>query len=193
MNLPSWICRTAPVLAVAIAASSTMGAACSRQSGGGPAPGPAPAPGAATPAAPVKGERISVPGSGAPAAPASAPDAPAAPDPSFQLSVVPPPAQPIGTETTARVEVKPGPGYKINREFPTKLSLTAPEGVTVPKLVFELGDAAKVDDHQLTFDVKLTAGKPGAYQITGKLKFAVCTEESCDPKSRNIGIAVTAL
>ena len=45
---------------------------------------------------------------------------------------------------------------------------------------------------KLAFDVKVTPSKPGSFALGGTLKFAVCTETTCDPKKRAIAIALTA-
>jgi hypothetical protein len=113
-------------------------------------------------------------------------------DSSFQLTVEQPAAVAAGGEVTLRVRVTPGTGYKMNAEFPTKLTLEPTAGVTLGKSSLVLADAEKFDDHQLVFAVKATPVASGSYTVNGKIKFAVCTDATCDPKKRNLAFAVTA-
>jgi hypothetical protein len=113
-------------------------------------------------------------------------------DASFQLTVEQPAAVAAGGETTLRVRVTPGTGYKMNAEFPTKLTLEPTAGVTLGKTSLVLADAEKFDDGQLVFAVKATPAASGSYTVNGKIKFAVCTDATCDPKKRNVAFAVTA-
>jgi len=152
-------------------------------------------PGAPTPA--PAGETVAVPGAPAPgtapAAPGAAPAAPAsgAPDTSFQLTVTAPAPGAAGAEAVARVTVVPGAGYKMNKEYPTRLVVQPPAGVTVAKADMVLADAT-FDPHKLSFDVKVVAAKAGTYPVAGTIKFAVCTDATCDPKKQPIAFDVVA-
>jgi hypothetical protein len=112
-------------------------------------------------------------------------------DASYKLAVTPASAA-AGAEAVAKVQVTPSTGWHVNMDFPTQLNIKAPEGVTLTKAVMEIGDAAKVNDNELTFDVKLTAAKAGTYKVDGEIKFAVCTPDSCDPKKRPIAFELVA-
>jgi hypothetical protein len=183
------------------AAALLGAAACSKAESRGADVGAPPTQAAPTERVAVPGERVAVPGEtvavpGAPA-PAAAPaptGAPAgnAPDSSFKLAVSAPAPGAAGAQSVARVTVTPGTGWKMNEEYPTKLTVQAPEGVTVVKAEQVLADAAAFDPHQLAFDVKLTAAKAGTYPVTGTLKFAVCTDATCDPKKQTIAFDVVA-
>jgi hypothetical protein len=80
----------------------------------------------------------------------------------------------------------------MNAEFPTKLTLDPIAGVKLSKASLVLADAEKFDDHQLVFAVQATPEAAGSYTVSGKIKFAVCTDATCDPKKRNVSFAVTA-
>ncbi len=104
-----------------------------------------------------------------------------------------------GAESTAKITVKPGAGYHVNTEYPIKLTLTAPDGVAVPKVLLEAGghdkakgDADQLDEQNLTFSVKLTPAKTGSYTVNGSFKFAVCDKDQCLPKKEQIAIVVAA-
>jgi hypothetical protein len=116
-----------------------------------------------------------------------------------QLVIEPPGDVAAGSEAVARITVTPGKGYKVNTEYPTKLTLTPATGVTLAKDRFTAGghdkakgDADMMDEKQLTFAVKLTPAASGTYTINGNFKFAVCDADQCLAKQENISIAVAA-
>lgn len=158
--------------------------------------------------APVKsaateGERIAVPGSavvapptmntGAPASmgtkTAGSAAVPAGADTSYTLTIDPFSGAP-GAAVAGNLKIVPGKGFHINKDFPVKLTLEAPAGVTLAKSVQEQPDATKFDDDNLIFSVKATAATAGTYNIKGKFKFAVCTASTCDPKALPVDIAL---
>jgi hypothetical protein len=140
------------------------------------------------------GHKISVPGGGSGQAPGGGSAAPVDDknDTSFNLQVTPPAAGKAGADATAHVVVTPGTGYHVNQDFPTKLVITPPDGVTVAKAEQHKEDAATFNETKLQFDVVLTPAKAGTYKVAGSLKFAVCTETSCDPKKREIAFDLAA-
>jgi hypothetical protein len=97
-----------------------------------------------------------------------------------------------GAETVARVVVRPGKGFHMNKDYPTKLSLELPAGVTSAKAVLMPADAETFDDNQLAFAVKLTPAAAGDYSIPATLKFAVCTDSTCNPKKQAIALSLKA-
>lgn len=113
-------------------------------------------------------------------------------DSSFKLVVEQPGEVAAGAATTLRIRVTPGTGYKMNAEFPTKLTLDPTAGVKLDKTSLVLADAEKFDEQQLVFAVKATPEAAGSYTVNGKIKFAVCTDATCDPKKRNVAFTVTA-
>jgi hypothetical protein len=149
---------------------------------------PISAPGAKAPATeriPMPGDAITGMGTGTAAAPAGK-------DSSFSVALEVPANVASGAEAIASVKVTPGAGYKVNEEYPTKLTLQPTDGVTTAKAVLLKGDAAKFDQHELAFNVKLTPTKAGTYTVNGTLAFAVCTEATCDPKTEKIAINLVA-
>ncbi|MCE9571924.1 MAG: hypothetical protein K8W52_02090 [Deltaproteobacteria bacterium] len=185
---------------VALAAAVALSACKSAESKGGGTPPPVAAAGAgdkiAVPGG--AGDKVAVPGApeGAPgtAAPAkgSGAVAEAGPDSSFNLTITAPTGAKAGAEAVAHVEVTPGSGYHVNEDFPTKLVIDPAEGVTVAKAEQAKDDAQIFTSKKLAFDVKLTPTKAGTFNLGGTLKFAVCTETTCDPKKRAIAIALVA-
>ena len=116
-----------------------------------------------------------------------------------KLAIEAPADAKAGAEAVAKVTVTPGTGYHVNTEFPTKLTLTPPEGVTLTKAQLVAGghdkakgDADTLEEKQLAFAVKLTAKASGSYTINGDFKFAVCDASQCLPKRETIAITVAA-
>ncbi|HEX2687659.1 MAG TPA: hypothetical protein VHN14_13630 [Kofleriaceae bacterium] len=116
-----------------------------------------------------------------------------------KLAVEPPADAKAGAEAVAKIVVIPGAGYHVNTEFPTKLTLTSPQGVALAKAQLVAGghdkakgDADALDEQQLAFAVKLTPAASGSYTINGDFRFAVCDVSQCLPKREIIAIAVAA-
>ena len=114
------------------------------------------------------------------------------PDSSFDLQIAPPADAKAGAESIAHIVITPGKGYHVNQDYPVKLTLQPPSGVTIAKATQVKADAAQMTASKLAFDVKLTPAKAGSYSVTGQLKFAVCTESTCDPKKRPIAFQLAA-
>ncbi|HVK65816.1 MAG TPA: hypothetical protein VM694_15140 [Polyangium sp.] len=96
-----------------------------------------------------------------------------------------------GDKATATVTIKAKGEYHVNLEYPHKLILKAPDGVTLEKAKLVAADA-KVSKEELSFTVVATAAAPGKRTIEAELKGAVCTEKTCEPFSETISIPVDA-
>jgi hypothetical protein len=111
-------------------------------------------------------------------------------DASYTLTLDAPDRLASGAEGTVRVSVVPKQGWKMNKEFPTKLEVVAPAGVQVVKAEQRVADAERFDDGGATFAVKFKAGEAGAKAFQAKFKFAVCTDATCDPKKQDLAWTV---
>jgi hypothetical protein len=105
----------------------------------------------------------------------------------------------VGTELTSNITITPSSEFHVNVEFPTKITLEAPDGVKLMKTELTAGgstkaqgDASAFSEKSLAFAVKATAEKPGSYEIQGTMKFAVCKVDQCFPKKQAITITVAA-
>jgi hypothetical protein len=145
-------------------------------------------------APPHSGARAPAEGGARPEGVARAGGAPGAAtaDDSFQLTAQQAAPTAAGGEAIARLVVQPGAGYKMNKEFPTKLTLEPPAGVTIDKTVFEPADAEHFSEKELAFAVKMSAPAAGEYTIPGTIKFAVCTDSTCDPKKQKVALVLKA-
>jgi hypothetical protein len=118
-----------------------------------------------------------------------------------KLAIETPANAKAGAEVIAKVIVTANEKYKVNEEFPTKITLDATQGVTFAKATLtagghdkDKGDADVFNDKQMTFLVKLTPAQNGTYTINGSFKFAVCDRagSQCLPKREPIAIQVAA-
>lgn len=182
-------------------------AACSKSAGNqAPAPAPAPSgggdvvavPGAAPKGGPSMGKPDPAP---APAATgdAKSDDRSKLHPEEGKLAVDAPADAKAGAETVAHITVTPGAGFHVNTEYPVKLTLDTPQGVTLAKTELKAGghdqgkgDADAFDEKQLAFSVKLTPATSGDYTVNGSFKFAVCDASQCLPKKETIAIKVAA-
>lgn len=94
-----------------------------------------------------------------------------------------------GQAVTARVVIKPAAGYHMNKDFPTTLKLTPPADVKLDKATLGKEDA-RLTEQEAAFEVRLTAAAAGAKQIPGELRFAVCTDTTCDPQKTAVVLDV---
>jgi hypothetical protein len=111
-------------------------------------------------------------------------------DTSYSINLEAPKTLDKGTEGVVRVNVVPGTGWKMNKEFPLKLQVKAPEGVTLAKDKQSLEDAEKFEDKGATFAVKFKADSPGQKSFEADFRFAVCTDATCDPKRQTLAWVV---
>ena len=94
-----------------------------------------------------------------------------------------------GQPATATVLIKPAAGYHINKDFPTTLKLTPPADVKLDKAQLAKEDAT-LSEKEGSFQVKLTASAAGSKKIPGELRFAVCTDTTCDPQKTAVTLEV---
>jgi hypothetical protein len=115
--------------------------------------------------------------------------------------VIDAPEAKAGGESTVKVTITAGDAYKVNTEFPTKLTLENTQGVTIAKAELKAGghdkakgDADVFDEHSLVFAVKVTPSAAGNYTLNGTFKFAVCDKagSTCLAKKEPIAIQLAA-
>lgn len=118
-----------------------------------------------------------------------------------KLAVESPAAAKANSEVLAKVTVTAGDAYKVNTEFPTKLTLETTDGVTVAKAELHAGgpdklkgDAEVFDEHHAVFSIKLTPTTAGTRTVNGLFKFAVCDKagSTCLAKKERIAIQLAA-
>jgi hypothetical protein len=174
-------------LTFSIVASFAL-AACANSGGDAPAKGgdktdkgaPTEQPAGDQPIAgkPVEGEGKTAVADGAPAT-----------DKEYTLQIDPEDAQ-VGQESKVSIRVIPQGEWHMNLEYPTKLEITAPAGTTVAKPKLAKADAIKLDEGSCEFAVAFTPQEAGEKTFTGEMKFAVCIDEACVPKTEKLEFKV---
>jgi hypothetical protein len=107
----------------------------------------------------------------------------------YDLSVAKPAAR-AGVRAVATVSLRPKGAFHVNVDYPTKLKMTAPDGVKLEKDLLRGPDAAKFDKGALDFEVAFTADGAGTKSFSGELKFAVCTDTECKPTTEKVSFDV---
>ena len=92
-----------------------------------------------------------------------------------------------GQPATVQVVITPAKGWHLNKDFPTSLKLTPPAGVSAAKAALGKGDA-KLRESEGRFEVVLTSSEAGKKTVPGDLRFAVCTDTTCDPQRSAVTI-----
>ncbi|HWM88807.1 MAG TPA: hypothetical protein VNO33_23310 [Kofleriaceae bacterium] len=110
--------------------------------------------------------------------------------PTYKVTLAAPAKVGKGAQATAMLEILPKEGWKLNKEFPTKLTVVEPAGVKVSKKEQTVADAVAFADKSGKWSVDFQADSAGAKSFTGVVKFAVCTETSCDPKKEQLAWSV---
>src|SRR6187402_1662694 len=78
----------------------------------------------------------------------------------YKLSVDAPKAS-VSARSVAKIKVLPAAGFKINVDYPTKVTITPPDGVTLEKAKQTAKDAVKLDKTAAEFDVAFTSSAKG--------------------------------
>ena len=107
----------------------------------------------------------------------------------YDLTVNKPSAK-ANERAVAKISISPKGSFHVNTEYPVKLTLTAPDGVTLEKTKQTKDDATRFEKTELDFDVAFTASTSGTKTFNGQLKFAVCTDTECKPTVESVSFDV---
>lgn len=92
----------------------------------------------------------------------------------------------VGQPGSVSIKVIPKETWHLNLEYPTKLTVTPPTGVDVPKPKLSKDDAVKFSEHDCEFAIAFTPSEAGDKVFTGEFKFAVCQDTACVPKTEKL-------
>lgn len=95
-----------------------------------------------------------------------------------------------GGDSAVTINLLPKTGWKINQEFPTKLKVTAPEGVKLAADSQGASDAKSFAEKGAAFEVPFSCESAGDKSFSAKFQFAVCTDATCDPKTAELAWSV---
>ena len=171
----------------AIAATALLAASCAKESTGTPTPDKAPG-AATTKSAPDTAPKAAKPEIVAPTEAIGANkaetlavsgNATIADTDEFTLALQAPTALASGESAKVTFVVTPKKGWKLNEEFPPKLKVAPPDGVEIDKPNQGKSDAVSYTPKGASWAINVKASSAGKKTVTGKLKFAVCTETTC--------------
>lgn|GEM_PF-6423418 len=104
----------------------------------------------------------------------------------YRVDITPPKEGKAGEDLVATVTLVPLGEYKVNQEYPTKLSATAASGVKPATLVLKKKEAASFSEKSAVFKPAFVAGTAGKYRVDAVFKFSVCTEKVCELKTEKL-------
>lgn len=109
---------------------------------------------------------------------------------SYTVKLAAPARVATGAKGSATLEIIPKKGWHLNEEFPYKLTVTPPAGTRVAKPEQGKKDTVAFGPQAMKWAIDFQASSAGDKAFTGKVKFAVCTETSCDPKKEELAFNV---
>lgn len=109
----------------------------------------------------------------------------------FSKKVTLDPMQP-NTQGAATVTIRPGKGFKWNKEYPARLVFSGkPVHVILAKTEFkQLKGDFSVGKDKTEVKVPMKAQTPGEETVTGTLKFSVCNDTTCVIEDVKVTLAV---
>ncbi|APR82634.1 Hypothetical protein A7982_07983 [Minicystis rosea] len=111
-------------------------------------------------------------------------------DAKYSTVIKGPPSAKVGTKAAASIIVKPQGDYHMNADYPTTLTISAPDGVQLAKAKQTAKEAVKLDKSELEFQVVFTPESAGKKSFTGELRFAVCRDTDCNPQTEKVSFTV---
>jgi hypothetical protein len=95
-----------------------------------------------------------------------------------------------GEKATAKLHVEGTGEFHVNTDYPAKLTIDAPSGVTLDKAKQINRDAVKFEKSGAVFAIGFTSSDTGKKAFKGEFKFAVCTDNNCQPSNEKIAFDV---
>lgn len=111
-------------------------------------------------------------------------------DTTFKLALVGEPAYKAGERAAVQLTLEARGGYHVNQEYPIRVEVKAPPGVTLEKASLERADAAQFGEQSARFELPFS-GEAGTHELTASVDFAVCTAETCVPDQRTLALPLT--
>jgi hypothetical protein len=108
----------------------------------------------------------------------------------YKMDVKPPAPVKKGAKAATKIHIEGTNGFHVNLEFPVKLTVSPPSGVTVEKQKQTQRDAVKFAKDGADFAIPFVAEETGKKSFTGEFKFAVCTENNCAPTVEKLAFDV---
>ncbi len=97
----------------------------------------------------------------------------------------------VGKAGEAQVVLVAKNGFKVNDQYPFKLTLSDAAGLELPRKVVTR-DAMALEKHKGVMKVAFTPKSAGAHTLSGRFSFSVCTDERCLIEKRDLAVQITA-
>ncbi|MBP6628114.1 MAG: hypothetical protein KBG28_11670 [Kofleriaceae bacterium] len=110
--------------------------------------------------------------------------------PGYAIELTAPTAPRAGQAARARVTIRPRAGWKLNQEYPFKVELNAAPALGVTAGVLPRGAARVFTEGEISFDVVVTPRSKGTHRLEGRIKFATCTDTTCDPQKASFVLPI---
>jgi hypothetical protein len=107
----------------------------------------------------------------------------------FTVDVQAPASVAPGKAADIDIVLRPTDGYHVNVDFPIKLELVG-DGLAIVNAKQGKDQAKQLDEQAARFRAQVSASSTGAKKLTGTLRFAVCSADTCEPKSASFAVAV---
>lgn len=104
----------------------------------------------------------------------------------YALSIQPPSTGKVGQSVTASVSLKPLGEYKINMEYPLRLTVNGPEAATPRRVVLRAKQAKKMTKAGVLLLPQTKLAKAGEHAFEAEFRFSVCTEKHCELKTEKL-------
>jgi hypothetical protein len=90
----------------------------------------------------------------------------------------------VGKEGAASIEVVPTGEWKINTEYPARVTLSGMTVAVTPKMTLKSSDK-KVSGFQITdggmrLDIPFTGDAPGSDTVSARLRVGICNPTTCE-------------
>ena len=111
---------------------------------------------------------------------------------SFRFTIELPRKAAAGKPAEVTVRLRPKGRYKINMDFPFKLSVTPPAGASMGKKVLTKKDAERYTEKEARLRVPFTPSIKGKLRFGAECRFAICIAEACFPRTEALTWIVEA-
>ncbi|TPV95661.1 MAG: hypothetical protein B7733_08825 [Myxococcales bacterium FL481] len=121
---------------------------------------------------------------------ADGPDLPAgseAPELSrYDLHIDAPAIAGLGAPVAATVRIEARPGWSLSLDYPVRLELSAPLGLTPSHQVWQRGQATTASEREVEFTASWSPTRSGPHAIAGEVRFGLCHDRACVPVRERI-------
>lgn len=85
----------------------------------------------------------------------------------------------VGREQAVSLQIRPAPGWKINKLFDWNFEFQQPSSASIADTTVA-SDKIQLDDASATIPVTLTARNEGPVELAASADFSVCNDDKCE-------------